>query len=762
MFTNKTHIFSVSVAALLASGLTAPDAMARPSRSTPPPTTNPNAGEWALINLTAADVASANGGSGVKVALLDGLTDCTHTDLSGRCTNNKLSGGSYRFYSNHGTHTAGIIAGKKYGVATSANILNYAVFDDRGWVATGSKLVDSWRSAASQGASIASMSFGCTGTALCFTPAEIQAMADPNLKLLFVKAAGNDGTSLGNESIAVDSSYALAAMARTILVGSVDVNGKISYFSNTPGTGCLMPNGATSCANDLQWQNHFIVAPGESIYATLPGQKYGYMSGTSMATPVVAGVAALLEARWPTLKSTPEKVAQILLTTATDLGTPGVDPVYGYGLLNAGNAFQAQGAVTLQGTNGTVTTLSGTTLTSTRTFRRFANALGPVTVYDMYGRDYALAQTQALNVRTNVLAMRQMLGRHLLGQGGQEDWTEIFFSSRPNPSGFAMFGSPADNPYNMFAMDRTARMGADLPFKGGVAQMRLTGAGNTRLDFAYDATMRPLSFFASTDLMNNAFIANALINLPGRSRLMVYGATTTGALSARSTETPLTLRLTGEGYLPKFALGSDALEQRQTSIGMGYWTQPDAKTVLGVNLSAMSQKGGYYTLTSNMPEFQKPTRMYNLGVAASRMVNGLELTASGEITHLSMATGVTPFSFSPANLVSAELGLRKSAIAFKQGDKRDSLALALVMPPRAISGHVRVDYMTRTADGLGRQAASYAAPLSQMGYEPVRVEAAYSLNAGRSWSMSLTGGANLANTSELGLGEVMASMKFAF
>ena len=83
-------------------------------------------------------------------------------------------------------------------------------------------------------------------------------------------------------------------------------------------------------------------------------------------------------------------------------------------------------------------------------------------------------------------------------------------------------------------LDRSTRMGVDMPFKFGVAQMRLTGGGDARMDFAYDATMRPLSFFASTGLLKNALIANALIRLPGHSRLMVYGITTTGAETTSS------------------------------------------------------------------------------------------------------------------------------------------------------------------------------------------------------------------------------------
>ena len=755
---------SVSLAALIACGLTAQPALAKSKTARPPKApaatpVNPNADEWKLINLSATDVASANGGSGIKVALMDGYTDCRDTDLSGRCTNYKITGGRYVFYDNHGTHTAGIIAGAKYGIATSATILDYAVFDDRSYVATGSKLADAWRAAAAQGATISSMSFGCSKMALCFSAAEVSTMADPNLKLLYVKAAGNDGVALGNESIAVSASTASAAMARLILVGSVGVTGTISSWSNRPGTGCLISTGATSCSQATSWEYHFITAPGENIYSTLPGNKYGYMSGTSMATPVVAGVAALLEARWPSLKTNPETVAQILFTTATDLGAPGVDPVYGYGLLNAARAFQAQGTVTMQSSGGTTTTLTGKTVTSSPTLNRLGAVLGGITVYDMYGRDYTLAQTSALRLRPNVLAMRQMLGRRLLGQGGLQDWADQFFADKPQPSGFAYFGSAGEVPGSSLALDRSTRMGVDLPFKYGVAQMRLTGGGDARTDFAYDPTMRPLSFFASIGLMKNALIANALISLPGRSRLMVYGIGTTGAMSPRDTRNPLDMRVTQDGYGPSLALAREPLQLRQSGVGVGYWTQPDANTVLGVNFSMLTQKGGYYTLASDLAAFDKPTRMFNLGVAAIHRIAGLELTASGEITHLRMSTGADGLSFTPASMVSAEIGLRKPGLAF---GNRDSVGLSLVLPPRAISGQIQVDYLTPTPDGLGRQAAHLAVPISRLGSEPLRVEAAYRLTITPFWTISLTGGANLAENDYVGAGELLAGMKFRF
>ncbi|MDP8912362.1 MAG: S8 family peptidase, partial [Pseudomonadota bacterium] len=717
-----------------------------------------NKEEWSLIGLTPEIAASANNGKGSIVAVLDGLAACRHFDLGGRCQDVVFSGGQYRNDDAHGTHVAGIIAGSRSGVAPAANVINYALFDDRGYIASGNRLIAAWYHAGTRGASIASMSFGCEKTALCFSSDELAAMANGKLKMLFVKAAGNDGADLLSEASGVTSAVASAALARTIVVGSIDLNGTLSSFSNRPGEGCLVPSGATSCAPDLQWKNHFILAPGREIHAPLPGNVYGFKSGTSMATPVVAGAAALLQARWPALKSTPETVANILLKSAKDLGQPGVDPVYGWGLLDVGQAFKAAGTVTLAGTSGTSTPLTGATMTVTPTTKGLAEALGSVTVYDVYGRDYALAETGALQVRSDFFALRQMLGRRLLGQGGLSDWAAPLFARQYALRSFAMFHSPAELAGG-FGPDRSIRLGVDVPFTGGLAQLRMTGASGSRLDFAYDPTLRPLSFFASSGLMKSSLVAHALVNLSDDRRLSVYGSSTARSVSVADPDDPLRLRQPEPGSTTRLALTGSPVEQRQRSIGIGYWTRPDARTVIGINASVVEQKGAYYDLTSSLDAFQNPTRMVNAGLFATRAIGGWEASAAGELTHLRMSGGAGDIGVTPANLISGELALRRRGVAFSRGPVTDSLGVALVVPPRAVSGTLRVDHMTRTPDGLGRQPISYKYPLARIGADAPKLEAAYRLGLGAEWSVELGGGVNLKREEFSGTGEVFARFR---
>ena len=100
-----------------------------------------------------------------------------------------------------------------------------------------------------------------------------------------------------------------------------------------------------------------------------------------------------------------------------------------------------------------------------------------------------------------------------------------------------------------------------------------------------------------------------------------------------------------------------------------------------------------------------------------------------------------------------------AAIAVSEPGLSDSLGIALVMPPRAVSGALTVEYMTRTSDGLGRMAADYRYPLSKIGADPVKVEAAYRLSGGTSWSLDVSGGLNLSEGYYNGRGEALATFR---
>jgi subtilisin family serine protease len=133
-----------------------------------------------------------------------------------------------------------------------------------------------------------------------------------NNGVVLVAAAGNEGAST--------PSYP-AGYPEVIAVGAIDSNYNVPTWSN---------------------RNPDLVAPGVTIYSTLPGNTYGYKSGTSMACPHVSGVVAILQAMRLQAglgKLTPDQVRQILISTAIDLGVKGYDEQYGYGLVDAYSAL---------------------------------------------------------------------------------------------------------------------------------------------------------------------------------------------------------------------------------------------------------------------------------------------------------------------------------------------------------------------------------------------------------------------------------------
>ncbi|MFG3555301.1 S8 family serine peptidase [Micromonospora sp. NPDC047557] len=245
-------------------------------------------------------------GTGVRVAVLDTGIDATHPDLAGKViTTRNFTDGTEddRDLVGHGTHVAATIAGSgaasqgRYrGVAPGARLLDGKVCVDGGcaesWILAGME----W-AAAEQRAPIVNMSLGGPDTPGTDPLEEAVQRLGDRYGTLFVVAAGNDG---GEASVGSPAS-ADAALA----VAAVDADDRLAEFSNRGPR-----------ADDLALKPD-ISAPGVDITAANskdgalgePGEAYTTLSGTSMATPHVAGAAALLAQRHPdwsgtSLKST--------------------------------------------------------------------------------------------------------------------------------------------------------------------------------------------------------------------------------------------------------------------------------------------------------------------------------------------------------------------------------------------------------------------------------------------------------------------------
>lgn len=292
---------------------------------------------WGVKKINAPKVWSYYEGKGVIVAVVDtGVNE--HPDLKGRIIDGKnyiAAGQPPRDDHSHGTHCAGTVAGDgtmgtQTGVAPKATIMAVKVLGGNGsgswsnlWLGI-EELVN-----ADPKPKVISMSLGG------FPNDEIRGrlrLACQNAiaaGLIPVIAAGNSGS--GSSTIGSPGD-----VPEVITIGATDSNDVIAYFSSR---GPTKPwDGVTMVKPDVS-------APGVTI-KSCSHNSTGYldMSGTSMATPHVAGLTALIVNANPNINA--EKAKEILERTATDLGTAGKDNTYGSGRVNADKAVTASQTLT--------------------------------------------------------------------------------------------------------------------------------------------------------------------------------------------------------------------------------------------------------------------------------------------------------------------------------------------------------------------------------------------------------------------------------
>ncbi len=146
---------------------------------------------------------------------------------------------------------------------------------------------------------------------------------------LITFSAGNEGSSgLRRPADRATDDY------RTFAVAAVDGNQQgwpIASFSSRGPTNCT-PNGQPAIKPDIS-------APGVNVRSALPGNSYGNLSGTSMASPHINGVVCLMREVNPDLPV--DDIKQIIFDTAVDLGTQGEDNSYGWGMVDAYEAVVA-------------------------------------------------------------------------------------------------------------------------------------------------------------------------------------------------------------------------------------------------------------------------------------------------------------------------------------------------------------------------------------------------------------------------------------
>lgn len=295
-----------------------------------------NSYQWDKKSLKAPEAWNYGWGStAIAIGIIDQGIEYTHPDLSARYATLK----GYDYFSNdadpkpesgeqHGTHCSGNAAAtinNSTGVAGMANARLYALRALSTGGGTTTAIGNSIQWCINNGVNVISMSFGGPSYS-SFVDGKCQTAWGAGL-ILFA-ASGNDGA---------DTVMYPAGYNNVLAVGSIGQSNTRSSFSD--------------------YGSHLkFVAPGENIWSTVPGGSYqgtGW-SGTSMACPEAAGGAALVWAAKTTL--TNAQVRDILINTATDLGTAGWDKYYGYGKFNLEAAvIAASGATATPADTGMIT-----------------------------------------------------------------------------------------------------------------------------------------------------------------------------------------------------------------------------------------------------------------------------------------------------------------------------------------------------------------------------------------------------------------------
>lgn len=249
-------------------------------------------------------------GSGVKIAVLDTGIDTTHPDFVGAIIAAKdftRSRFGVEDRHGHGTHVAGTIGarGRVSGIAPECDLYVGKVLGDDG-SGDGAAIAAGIDWAVAQGVDVISMSLGSPQPDVRIAAAIRRAVA---AGIIVIVAAGNDGRS--------NAVNWPAKMPDVIAVSAMDDDGKLATFS--------------SYGPEIDF-----AAPGVNITSCAPGGGYQVMSGTSMATPHLAGLVVLgLAAVKDFVKPrTPQQTISRIREHVTDLGVPGRDDKFGWGVVD--------------------------------------------------------------------------------------------------------------------------------------------------------------------------------------------------------------------------------------------------------------------------------------------------------------------------------------------------------------------------------------------------------------------------------------------
>ncbi len=304
--------------------------------------------QWGLETVHAPGAWYHTRGDGSVVAIIDSGVQLSHPDLApalwvnpgevpGNGIDDDANGcvddvhgcdfvdgdGTPEDANGHGTHVAGIAAGATNnsmgiaGMGWGAAIMPLRVLDADGQGDTWD-VMNAIYYAVDHGAQVINLSLGGYSNGCSYMAGAISYAEEHDV--LVVAAAGNDGDESWFDPSEPGNWFYPAACEDVLGVGATNSLDQRAAFSNYGW-----------------WVD--VTAPGVGIESTYRYGTYASLSGTSMATPFVSGLAALVYAKHPTAE--PEDVAAAIMAGADDLGAPGWDPHYGAGRTHAARALHS-------------------------------------------------------------------------------------------------------------------------------------------------------------------------------------------------------------------------------------------------------------------------------------------------------------------------------------------------------------------------------------------------------------------------------------
>lgn len=449
---------------------------------TPTPTPPPSSFDTPEYRATVGAVsmnalaayAGGGTGAGVSVGVIDSGIDLDSAEFGNRVstvsTNTANPGSSIDDQGGHGTAVAFTIAGRRngtgtHGVAFDATLIVLRA-DTAGSCAGGSDgnddgcsystnaIADALDVATNNGARVVNISLGGGGPpGNRLTNAINRATA---AGVVIVISAGNDGNAEPDVFASQPATNASVSRGLVIIAGSVGSNDQISSFSNRAGA-----SGSV-----------YLAAVGESVRAPDQNGTVFLWSGTSFSAPQISGAVALLAQAFPNL--TGSQIVNLLYTSARDAGAPGIDPVFGRGVLDLTRAFQPQGSSRIAGSqSGTVRLEAGNAMLSAPMGDAATGRVGAV-ILDGFDRAYAVELAQSIQ--------RQVPGRRLAGvlsqrersyAAGIRDLT-VAVTIVPGRTGArierAMLPQQDAERARAIAASVSARLGANAQFGFGIAE----------------------------------------------------------------------------------------------------------------------------------------------------------------------------------------------------------------------------------------------------------------------------------------------------